>query len=100
MQIWLGFITGVLLLGLSGLFWWSCQRRIAARYLYPLWLSVPLHQLLSLLLVLALGITPAQGAVPFLLLLTVTLTGVALLMLPLMVFIRYTALCNPLQDKI
>jgi hypothetical protein len=100
MQIWLGFITGVLLLWISGMFWLYCQRRIAARYLYPLWLSVPLHQLLSLLIVLALGITPEQGAVPFLLLLACTLAGVALLLLPLMVFIRYTALCRPLQDKI
>lgn len=100
MPIWLGFFTGILLLVLSGLFWLGCQRRLPARYLYPLWLSVPLHQLLSLLIVLAAGITPEHGAWPFLLLLTITLIGVACCLLPLLAFIRYSAACRPLQDKI
>lgn len=100
MDLFIGFGLGVVLLAASALFWQACQRTVPARYLYPLWLSVPLHQLLSLALVLATGITPATGWFAFALLLAVTLLATAMLLLPLLVFIRYTAACRPLQDKI
>lgn len=100
MDLFIGFGLGLLLLAASALFWWACRYKVPARYLYPLWLSVPLHQLLSLALVLTVGITPEHGWFTFGLLLALTVLLTALLLLPLLVFVRYTALCRPLQDKI
>jgi hypothetical protein len=95
-----GFLLGCTLLGGGTLYWYWLSRSLPARHCYPLWLSVPLHQLLTLALVFGLGVTPAQGWFSFTLFCLLCALLLGLLLLPLMVFIRYVERCRPLQDKI
>lgn len=95
-----GLLLGLFLLGCSALFWHVLQQRLPARYCYPLWWSVPLHQLLTLLLIWQLGVTPAQGWFGFTLLALLCSSALGLLLVPVFVFVRYARRCRPLQEKI
>lgn len=95
-----GFLLGCALLAAGTLFWYGLSRQLPVRHCYPLWVSVPLHQLLTLLLVFSLGVTPAQGWFSFTLFCVFTAVTLGLLLAPLMMFVRYVGRCRPLQDKI
>lgn len=100
MDLVYGFLLGCVLLAASTVYWYWLSRLLPARHCYPLWLSVPLHQLFTLLLVFALGVTPAQGWFSFGLFCLLCAVVLGLLLLPLMMFVRYVSRCRPLQDKI
>lgn len=100
MDLSFGFLLGCTLLGGSTCYWYLLSRTLAPRHCYPLWLSVPLHQLLTLAVVVGLGVTPAQGWFSFTLLCLLVAVVLGLLLLPLMIFLRYVQRCRPLQDKI
>jgi hypothetical protein len=95
-----GLLLGLFLLGSSALFWRALQLRLPARYCYPLWLSVPLHQLLTLSLIWLLGVTPAQGWFGYTLLALLCTAVLGLLLVPVFVFARYAQRCQPLREKI
>lgn len=100
MDLYYGFVLGCTLLGSGTLYWHYVNRNLAARHCYPLWLSVPIHQLLTLAVVFGLGVTPAQGWFSFTLFCLTVALVLGLLLLPFMVFLRYVQRCRPLQDKI
>lgn len=100
MDLVYGFLLGCGLLASSTLYWYWLSRNLSAKYCYPLWFSVPLHQLLTLLTVFGLGVTPAQGWFSFTLLCLSCALLLGLLLLPLFMFVRYVEQCRPLQDKI
>lgn len=100
MDLLFGFLLGCALLGGGTLYWYLLSRSLAPRHCYPLWLSVPLHQLLTLALVFSLGVTPVQGWFSFTLFCLLVAFVLGLLLLPILMFLRYVARCRPLQDKI
>lgn len=100
MDLFFGFLLGCTLLGGGTLYWYLLSRSLAPRHCYPLWLSVPVHQLLTLVLVFGLGVTPAQGWFSFTLFCLTVAFVLGLLLLPFMVFLRYVERCRLLQDKI
>lgn len=100
MDLLFGFLLGCALLGGGTLYWYLLSRSLAPRHCYPLWLSVPVHQLLTLVIVFGLGVSPAQGWFSFTLFCVLTALLLGLLLLPVLVFLRYVERCRPLQDKI
>ncbi|WP_031570871.1 hypothetical protein [Rheinheimera texasensis] len=100
MDLLFGFLLGCSLLGGGTLYWHLLSRSLAPRHSYPLWLSVPVHQLLTLAVVVGLGVTPAQGWFSFTLFCVLVALLLGLLLLPILMFLRYVERCRPLQDKI